>query len=50
MLSRMAARKIRVELAVYNEGQPLKRQDEKKHPMKYDIIARDGYKAKQQVD
>ena len=42
-------RKIRVEL-VDNEGQPLKMQDEKKHPMKYDIIARDGYKAKQQVD
>jgi hypothetical protein len=42
-------RKIRVEL-VDNEGQPLKMQDEKKHPMKYDVIARDGYKAKQQVD
>jgi VWFA-related protein len=42
-------RKIRVEL-VDNEGQPLKMQDEKKHPMKYDIIARDGYKAKAQVD
>jgi hypothetical protein len=25
-------------------------QDEKHHPLKYDIIARDGYKAKQQVD
>ena len=42
-------RKIRVEL-VDNEGQPLKMQDEKHHPMKYDVIARDGYKAKQQVD
>ena len=42
-------RKIRVEL-VDNEGQPLKMQDEKHHPMKYDIVARDGYKAKQQVD
>jgi VWFA-related protein len=42
-------RKIRVEL-VDNEGQPLKMQDEKHHPMKYDIIARDGYKAKEQVD
>ena len=42
-------RKIRVEL-VDNEGQPLRMQDEKKHPMKYDVIARDGYKAKQQVD
>ena len=42
-------RKIRVEL-VDNEGQPLKMQDEKHHPMKYDIVARDGYRAKQQVD
>jgi VWFA-related protein len=42
-------RKIRVEL-VDTEGQPLKMQDEKHHPMKYDVIARDGYRAKQQVD
>ncbi len=42
-------RKIRVEL-VDNEGQPLKMQDEKHHPLKYDVVARDGYKAKQQVD
>jgi VWFA-related protein len=42
-------RKIRVEL-VDNEGQPLKMQDEKHHPMKYDIIARDGYKSKQEVE
>jgi VWFA-related protein len=42
-------RKIRVEL-VDNEGQPLKMQDEKHHAMKYDVVARDGYKAKQQVD
>jgi VWFA-related protein len=42
-------RKIRVEL-VDNEGQPLKMQDEKHHPLKYDIVARDGYKAKQQVE
>jgi VWFA-related protein len=42
-------RKIRVEL-VDNEGQPLKMQDEKHHPLKYDVIARDGYKAKQQVE
>jgi VWFA-related protein len=42
-------RKIRVEL-VDNEGQPLKMQDEKHHPLKYDLITRDGYKAKQQVD
>jgi VWFA-related protein len=42
-------RKVRVEL-VDNEGQPLKMQDEKHHPLKYDVITRDGYKAKQQVD
>jgi VWFA-related protein len=42
-------RKVRVEL-VDNEGQPLKMQDEKHHPMKYDVVTRDGYKAKQQVD
>jgi VWFA-related protein len=42
-------RKIRVEL-VDNEGQALKMQDEKHHPLKYDVITRDGYKAKQQVD
>src|SRR5882757_3646359 len=42
-------RKVRVEL-VDNEGQALKMQDEKHHPLKYDVITRDGYKAKQQVD
>jgi VWFA-related protein len=42
-------RKVRVEL-VDNEGQPLKMQDEKHHPLKYDVITRDGYRAKQQVD
>ncbi|MGB8535348.1 MAG: VWA domain-containing protein [Acidobacteriaceae bacterium] len=42
-------RKIRVEL-VDNEGQALKMQDEKHHPLKYDVITRDGYRAKQQVD
>jgi hypothetical protein len=42
-------RKIRVEL-VDNEGQPLKMQDEKHHPLKYDIITRDGYRAKQEVE
>ncbi len=41
-------RKIRVEL-VDNEGQPLKMQDEKHHSLKYEVIARDGYKAKQEV-
>lgn len=42
-------RRIRVEL-VDNEGRPLRMQDQKHHPVKYDIIARDGYKAKQQVE
>jgi VWFA-related protein len=42
-------RKLRVEL-VDNEGHPLQMQDEKHKPLKYDIIARDGYKAKQQVE
>ncbi|MGA2808650.1 MAG: VWA domain-containing protein [Terracidiphilus sp.] len=42
-------RKLRVEL-VDDEGQPLRIQDEKHKPLKYDIIARDGYRAKQQVE
>jgi VWFA-related protein len=42
-------RKLRVEL-VDGEGHPLHMQDEKHKPLKYDIIARDGYKAKQQVE
>ncbi len=42
-------RKIRVEL-VDDEGQPLRMQDEKKKPLKYDVIARDGYRAQQEVE
>jgi VWFA-related protein len=42
-------RKLRVEL-VDDEGQPLRIQDEKHKPLKYDIIARDGYRAKQEVE
>jgi VWFA-related protein len=42
-------RKLHVEL-VDDEGRPLKMQDEKHKPLKYDIIARDGYKAKQEVN
>jgi hypothetical protein len=42
-------RKLRVEL-VDDEGQPLRIQDEKHKPQKYDIIARDGYRARQQVE
>jgi len=42
-------RKLRVEL-VDDEGQPLRIQDEKHKPLKFDIIARDGYRAKQEVE
>jgi VWFA-related protein len=42
-------RKLRVEL-VDDEGKPLLMENEKHKPMKYDIIARDGYKAKQEVE
>jgi hypothetical protein len=42
-------RKLRVEL-VDDEGQPLRIQDEKHKPLKYDIIAREGYKARQEVE
>lgn len=42
-------RKLHVEL-VDDEGHPLKMQDEKHKPLKYDIIARDGYRSKQQVN
>jgi VWFA-related protein len=42
-------RKLRVEL-VDDEGQPLRIQDEKHKPLKFDIIAREGYRAKQEVE
>jgi VWFA-related protein len=42
-------RKIKVEL-VDETGHPLKMRDEKGKDIKYQIIARDGYKAKQQVE
>jgi hypothetical protein len=42
-------RKIKVEL-VDDAGHPLKMKDEKGKDVKYQIIARDGYKAKQQVE
>jgi VWFA-related protein len=42
-------RKVRVEL-VDDEGQPLRMQDEKHKPLKYDVIARDGYRARQEVE
>ncbi|KAA6464856.1 VWA domain-containing protein [Acidobacteria bacterium AB60] len=42
-------RKLRVEL-VDDEGKPLRFQDEKHKPLKYDVIARDGYKAAPEVE
>jgi VWFA-related protein len=42
-------RRIQV-LLVDNEGKPLKMQDEKQKPLKYSVIARDGYKAKLPVE
>ena len=37
-------------LLVDNEGKPLKMQDEKQKPVKYSVIARDGYSAKRPVE
>ena len=37
-------------LLVDNEGKPLKMQDEKQKPLKYEVIARDGYNAKRPVE
>ncbi|HET7103480.1 MAG TPA: VWA domain-containing protein [Terracidiphilus sp.] len=42
-------RKLRVEL-VDNEGHPLRIVNEKHKPMKYEILARDGYRARQEVE
>jgi len=42
-------RKVRVEL-VDDEGQPLRMQDQKHKPLQYQIVARDGYKAHQEVE
>ena len=42
-------RKLRVTL-VDDEGQPLRFEDKKQKQLKYDIIARDGYRAKQEVE
>jgi VWFA-related protein len=42
-------RRVQV-LLVDNEGHPLRMQDEKGKPVKYSIIARDGYKAKLPVE
>lgn len=42
-------RKLRVEL-VDAEGHPLRMQDQKHKQLKYEIIARDGYRARQEVE
>ncbi len=42
-------RKLRVEL-VDDEGRPLRFQDQKHKPLKYDVIARDGYRARPEVE
>jgi VWFA-related protein len=42
-------RKVKV-LLVDNEGKPLRMQDEKQKPVKYSVIARDGYRAKLPVE
>jgi len=42
-------RKLRVEL-VDDEGLPLRMQDEKHKQLKYDVIAREGYRARQEVE
>ena len=44
-----AYRKVKV-LLVDNEGHPLQMQDEKHKPLKYSVIARDGYNAKKPVE
>lgn len=42
-------RKLRVDL-VDAEGHPLRMQDEKHKQLKYEVIARDGYRARQEVE
>ncbi len=42
-------RKIKV-ILVDNEGHPLQMQDEKGKPLKYSVVARDGYNAKRPVE
>ena len=42
-------RKVKVQL-VDAEGHPLRMQDEKGKPVKYSVVARDGYRAKQEVE
>jgi VWFA-related protein len=42
-------RKLKVEV-VDKDGKPLRVEDEKHKPLKYEVVARDGYKAKQTVE
>lgn len=43
-------RKLKVEVVDPQTGQPLIVQDQKRKKVKYEVIARDGYKAKNEVD
>ena len=43
-------RKLKVELVDPQNGQPLVVQDQHRKKLKYQVIARDGYKAKNEVD
>jgi len=43
-------RKVKVELVDPQTGQPLVVQDQRRKKLKYDVIARDGYKAKNEVE
>src|SRR3954468_8219807 len=43
-------RKVKVELIDPQTGQPLIVQDQKRKKLKYEVIARDGYKAKNEVE
>ena len=42
-------RKLKVEV-IDKDGKPLRVEDEKHKALKYDIVAREGYKAKQSVE
>jgi hypothetical protein len=43
-------RKVKVELVDPATGQPLVVQDQRRKKLKYQVIARDGYKAKNEVE
>lgn len=45
-----AFRKLKVELVNPATGEPLRVVDQKKHPIKYQVIAKAGYKAAREVE